>query len=268
MQDKNQLNKIKDLAAKKNRQKITCLTAYTFGMAKIIDQFCDIILVGDSLGMCIYGMKDTVDVSVEMMINHGQAVMRAAKKSLVVVDIPSNSFEKSANQALKTAQRIISETGCDAVKIETTLDQIAAIKMMVQHDIPVMAHVGLLPQQVRKIGGYKYQGRDADSAKKILETAILAQEAGAFACVVEAVPQKLASQITKNLTIPTIGIGASADCDGQILVIDDVLGLNQEFKPKFVKNYANLANQITLAIQQYVDEVKSQKFPAKENVAD
>jgi len=257
---------IRDILNKKNHEKITCLTAYTFPIAKILDGSCDIILVGDSLGMCIYGHKDTVDVSVEMMINHGRAVVKATQQSLIVVDVPCGSFEKSALQAYETAQKIIDETGCDAVKIETSREAIAAIKMMVDNDIAVMAHVGLLPQQVREIGGYKYQGRDEKSAQEIIEIAKLAEAAGAFACVIEAVPAKLADQITQALKIPTIGIGASLDCDGQVLVIDDVLGLNQEFKPKFVKNYADLASDVGQAVQGFVDDVKSGKFPAKENL--
>ncbi len=257
---------IHDILNKKNREKITCLTAYTFPIAKILDNFCDIILVGDSLGMCIYGHKDTVDVSVEMMINHGSAVVKATQQSLIVVDIPCGSFEKSALQAYETAQKIIDETGCDAVKIETSREAIAAIKMMVDNDIAVMAHVGLLPQQVREIGGYKYQGRDEKSAQEIIEIAKLAEAAGAFACVIEAVPAKLADQITRALKIPTIGIGASIDCDGQVLVIDDVLGLNQEFKPRFVKNYANFVSDVGQAAQGFVADVKSGKFPAKENL--
>ncbi len=257
---------IADILNKKNSEKITCLTAYTFPVAKILDNFCDIILVGDSLGMCVYGHADTVEVTVDMMINHGRAVVKASQQSLIVVDIPCGSFEKSALQACETAQKIIDETGCDAVKIETSRDSIAAIKMMVENDIAVMAHVGLLPQQVRELGGYKYQGRNEKSALEIIEIAKLAQAAGAFACVIEAVPAKLADQITQALEIPTIGIGASANCDGQVLVIDDLIGLNQEFKPRFVKNYASIASDISLAVQGFVSDVKNGKFPAKENL--
>lgn len=257
---------VQDILSRKNGEKITCLTAYTFPIAKIVDDFCDIILVGDSLGMCIYGHEDTVDVSVEMMINHGRAVVKAAKKSLVMVDIPCGSFEDSALQAFETAQKIIDETGCDAVKIETSRSSIEAIKMMVDNDIAVVAHVGLLPQQVRELGGYKYQGRDEKSAQEIIEIAKLAEQAGAFACVIEAVPEKLANQITQALKIPTIGIGASLDCDGQVLVIDDVIGLNQEFKPKFVKNYAQIADQIKIAVQNFANEVKTKQFPAVQNL--
>lgn len=264
------LNKIstQDIRNKKNREKIICLTAYTFPIAKILDNFCDIILVGDSLGMCIYGHDDTVDVSVEMMINHGKAVTKAAKKSLVVVDVPAGSFEKSALQALETAKEIVTKTNCDAVKIETSQDSIAAIKMIAENGINVMAHVGLLPQQVRQLGGYKYQGRDEKSAQEIINIAKQAEAAGAFACVIEAVPATLADKITQAIKIPTIGIGASANCDGQVLVIDDLLGLNQEFKPRFVKNYASFASATAHAVQDFTADVKGKKFPAKENLVE
>ncbi len=255
-----------DILAKKNRQKITCLTAYTFPIAKIIDQHCDIILVGDSLGMTIYGLPDTVDVTLDMMINHGKSVMRAVKKSFVVVDLPCGTYENSPTQALKSAQRLIAETGCDAIKIETDRKMIDTVKFLVDNKINVMAHVGLLPQHVREIGGYKYQGKTSQAAQEILEVSQLLQEAGAFATVIEAVPSLLADQITANLKIPTIGIGASANCDGQVLVIDDLLGLNQEFKPKFVKHFANLASEINAAVEKYCADVKSQKFPEKDNL--
>lgn len=259
---------LQDILNKKHREKITCLTAYTYPIAKAIDGICDIILVGDSLGMCVYGFKDTVDVTVPMMIDHGKAVMRGASKSFVVVDIPCNSFENSDEQAFETAKEIFHETKCDAVKIETSLSTISAIKLIADNGIPIMAHVGLLPQQVRKIGGYKYQGREKNQAAEILEIAKQAQNAGAFAIVIEAVPQKLADEITLELKIPTIGIGASLNCDGQILVIDDVIGLNQDFKPKFVKNYDNLAQKVQNSAQNYVNEVKNKIFPGKENLVD
>ena len=255
-----------DILLKKNREKIVCLTAYTFPMAKILDDYCDVILVGDSLGMTIYGLKDTVDVTLDMMINHGKSVMRAVKKTFVVVDLPYGTYEDSKEQALASAKRVIDETGCDSIKIETTRDMVDTVKYLVENNINVMAHVGLLPQSVRKIGGYKYQGRDQKAALEILETSKLLEEAGVFAMVIEAVPAALADQISAALRIPTIGIGASQNCDGQVLVIDDLLGLNQEFKPKFVKNYANLAGDIKAAVAQFSADVKSQKFPAKENL--
>lgn len=263
MTQQNLISKIQD---KKNREKIICLTAYTFPMAKILDNYCDIILVGDSLGMVIYGLKDTVDVTLEMMINHGKAVTRAAKKSLIVVDLPYGTYENSLEQALKSAQKVIQETACDAIKIEVSQDLVPTVKYLVDHGINVMGHVGLLPQSVRKIGGYKYQGRDENSAAEILQTAKMIEAAGAFSVVIEAVPEKLADAISLALKIPTIGIGASAACDGQVLVIDDLLGLNQEFKPKFVTYYADLAGVIADAVKNFCDDVKAKKFPSKNNL--
>jgi 3-methyl-2-oxobutanoate hydroxymethyltransferase len=257
---------MKKFTGKKGEEKLLCLTAYTFPMAKILDEFCDVILVGDSLGMAVYGMSDTVDVTLEMMINHGKAVTKACKKSFVVVDLPFGTYEKNREQALESAQKVINETGCDAIKIETSRDLVTTVKFLVENKIPVMGHVGLMPQSVRKIGGYRYQGRDENSAQEILETAKLLEKAGAFAIVIEAVPAELATKITNEITIPTIGIGASAECDGQILVIDDLLGLNQEFKPKFVTYYADLAGEIKEAVKKFSVDVKSKKFPAKENL--
>ncbi len=255
-----------NILQKKNREKIICLTAYTFPMAKIIDEYCDIILVGDSLGMTIYGFKDTLDVTLDMMINHGKAVMKAVKKSFVVVDLPFGTYENSKEQALESAKKVIAETGCNAIKIETSRELVPTVKFLVQNNINVMAHVGLMPQHVREIGGYRYQGRDEESAREILETSRLIEEAGAFCLVIEAVPEKLASEISAVLKIPTIGIGASAECDGQVLVIDDLLGINQEFKPRFVKHYANIALQIANAAQQFSQDVKNKQFPASENL--
>lgn len=255
-----------DILNKKNNEKIICLTAYSFPMAKILDEYCDIILVGDSLGMTIYGFSDTVDVTLEMMINHGKAVMKAVKKSFVVVDLPHGTYEVSPQQALQSAQKVIAETGCDAIKIETSMKLVPTVKLLVENNINVMGHVGLLPQSVREIGGYKYQGRDENSAKEILETAKLVAQAGAFSLVIEAVPAKLADEITAAISIPTIGIGASANCDGQVLVIDDLLGFNQEFKPKFVKQYANLAKEISESVKEFSVEVKDKKFPEQKHL--
>ena len=213
-----------DILQKKSKEKIICLTAYSFPMAKILDDFCDIILVGDSLGMAIYGHKDTIDVTLEMMINHGAAVVKAVKKSFVVGDLPYKTYEDSKEQALESARKVIETTKCDAIKIETSLELIPTVKFLVENGVNVMGHIGLLPQHVRKIGGYKYQGRDEKTATEILKTAKMLEEAGAFALVIEAVPADLATKITQNISIPTIGIGASAECDGQVLVIDDLLG--------------------------------------------
>lgn len=257
---------ITDLLAKKNKAKITCLTAYSFPIAKIVDQHCDIILVGDSLGMTIYGLPDTVEVTLDMMINHGKSVMRAVKRSFVVIDLPHGTYEKSPEQALESAKKVIAETGCDAIKIETDRALIETVKFLSENKINVMAHVGLLPQHVREIGGYKYQGKTSQAAQEILEVSQLLEKAGAFSMVIEAVPAVLADQITNAVKIPTIGIGASQNCDGQVLVIDDMMGLNQEFKPKFVKRFANVAAEIDKAVEQYCLDVKSLNFPEQQNL--
>lgn len=257
---------VQKILQKKGEEKILCLTAYTFSVAKILDEYCEMILVGDSLGMAIYGMPNTLGVDLGMMINHGKAVMRAVQKSLVVIDLPFGTYEKSPEQALQSAQKVILETGCDAIKIEVTRDLVETIKFLVDNKINVVGHVGLLPQHIEEVGGYRYQGRDENSAKEILETAKLIEKAGAFALVIEAVPADLATKITNEISIPTIGIGASADCDGQVLVIDDLVGLNQEFKPRFVTRYENIAEKISHAVEKFSNDVKSKKFPAKENI--
>lgn len=257
---------INQIIGRKGGEKILCLTAYTYPIAKIVDNFCEIILVGDSLGMTIYGMNGTTEVSLEMMINHGLAVTRAASKSLVVVDLPCGSYENSAKQALESAKKVIAQTNCDAIKIEITPNLVDTTKFLVDSGINVMGHVGLLPQHVKDSKGYKYQGRDDDSAKIILETAQKIAEAGAFALVIEAVPAQLATRITREISIPTIGIGASAECDGQVLVIDDLIGLNQDFKPKFVTKYGSVAEVISDAVQRFRNDVKSGIFPRLENL--
>lgn len=251
---------------KKSQEKIICLTAYSYPIAKILDKFCDIILVGDSVGMAIYGNADTTSTTIEMMINHGTAVKKACTNSLVVVDMPINTYENSPQQALENARKIINATNCDAIKIETNFNLCATAKFLVDNNIAVMGHVGLLPQKVNEIGGYRYQGRDDKSAQEILQTAIELEKCGVFSIVIEAVPAKLADKITQNLSIPTIGIGASPNCDGQVLVIDDLLGLNQEFKPRFVTHYENLANRINDAVKNFTQDVKNKKFPQDINL--
>jgi 3-methyl-2-oxobutanoate hydroxymethyltransferase len=260
------VTKILKILQKKSHEKIICLTAYTYPIAKILDNYCDIILVGDSLGMAIYGHQDTTSTTLGMMINHGKAVVKACKNALVVVDMPINSYENSPSQALINAKKIIDETGCHAIKIETDLNLVGTAEYLVKNNINVMGHVGLLPQSVNKIGGYRYQGKDNESANQIIETSKQLEKAGVFSVVIEAVPAKLASEISQILKIPTIGIGASADCDGQVLVIDDLLGLNQEFKPKFVTNYENLAERISIAVNNFSGDVKSKKFPFSNNI--
>lgn len=260
-----QRNNILCIREKKGKEPIVCISAYTFPMANLIDEFCDLILVGDSLGMTVYGMKNTLGVSLDMMINHGQAVVNGSKKSLVVVDMPYGSYEKSKEQALKNAVKVMSETGCNAVKLEMSLELVETVEFLVANKIPVVAHVGLTPQHIEKFGGFKIQGRNEKVAKDIVNLAILCEKAGAFALVIEGVVEKVGREITEKLDIPTIGIGASPECDGQVLVIDDILGIKQEYSPKFVKQYADLSAEIKKAVEQFSLEVKSKKFPSKEH---
>lgn len=254
---------IQNIRTAKNQQKLSCLTAYTYPIAKILDPICDMILVGDSLGMCVYGLENTSKTTLGMMIDHGKAVVKACNHAFTIVDIPFGTFENSPEQALKTAQTITQETNCDAVKIETTPAQIPAIHAIAQSGINIMAHIGLLPQQVKTTTGYKYQGRDEETAQTIIKTAKMAEQAGAFAITIEAVPAPLADEITRQISIPTIGIGASKNCDGQVLVIDDILALNPDFQPKFVKNYTNLAEIIEKAAKNFDFEVKNGIFPGE-----
>ena len=260
------MNKLSQLILKKRKQqKLVCLTAYTYPMAKILDKHCDIILVGDSLAMTIYGEKDTLEATLEIMINHGKAVVKGCKSALVVVDLPFGSYENSKEQALTSAKKVLQQTGCDAIKLETNLQIIETVEFLCQNNIPVMAHIGLLPQQVRKIGKYRYFGKKQDEAEQIYQTALKLQQAGVFSVVIEAVPAILAEKITQALTIPTIGIGASIHCDGQILVSDDLLGLNTDFIPLFVEQFTNLAHHIDLAVKNFSLAVKNGDFPKKKH---
>lgn len=248
--------------ARKNSEKIVVLTAYSAPMAKLIDEHVDIILVGDSVGMVLYGMDSTLTVSLEMMIAHGTAVVRGSGKALVVVDMPYGTYENSAEQALENAKKIIKETGAQAVKLEGAFAE--AISLLVANDIPVMAHIGLQPQSVEKYGGFKIQGKTDESAKQILYDAKVVEEAGAFAVVIEGVKQEVAEQVTSSVEIPTIGIGASVDCDGQVLVVEDMLGLTER-PPKFVKKFTDLNPLISQAVAKYSAAVRGKNFPTDEN---
>ncbi len=244
---------------------IVCLTAYTAPMAMAADKYCDLLLVGDSVSMVLYGEDTTQKANIEMMIRHGRAVSNNATQAIVVVDMPYGSYENDKLEALQNAQRIMDETGCDAVKLEGGKAQAGTIQFLVENDIPVMGHIGLLPQSVNDVTGYKVQGRENESAQQLRRDALMVQKAGAFAVVLEAIPETLAADITEILDIPTIGIGASAACDGQILVSEDMLGLTSGHVPKFVKQYANLHQNIENAIENYAAEVKKRDFPAKEH---
>ncbi|CAN7333198.1 3-methyl-2-oxobutanoate hydroxymethyltransferase [Phenylobacterium sp. LjRoot219] len=249
-----------DIAARKGKTPIVCLTAYTAPVAEILDEHCDVLLVGDSLGMVVHGLPNTVGVTMEMMIMHGQAVMRGSRKAMVVVDMPFGSYEGSLEEAYANAARIMKETGAQAVKVEAGETVAETIAYMVKRGIPVMSHVGLRPQAVNMDGGFKAKGKGADERKRILEDARASEAAGAFAIVVEGVAEGLAKEITDAVAVPTIGIGASAGCDGQVLVVDDMLGLFS-WTPKFVRRYADLKGEISRAAAAYADDVRERRFP-------
>lgn len=250
----------------KGHEKLTMLTAYDYSMAKLIDNTgVDAILVGDSLGMVCLGYKDTLSVTVDDMIHHGKAVVRGTKEAMVVVDMPFMSYEISVEKALENASRIIKETGAQALKLEGGFDILPQIEAIVKAKIPVMGHLGLTPQSVNVFGGFKVQGKNEEAAKRILEEAIALEKAGVFAIVLECVPAKLAKLITEKINIPTIGIGAGADCDGQILVWQDVVSVFSDFTPKFVKSYADVGNIMTTAFQNYIDDVKDKSFPEEKH---
>ena len=252
---------IKKILNKKNKTPIVCLTAYSKAIAQIVDKYCDIILVGDSLGMVLYGMKTTKEVKIETMILHCRAVKKFAKKSLVVFDMPYKTYENKFT-AYKNASKVINLTKCDAIKLEGGKKIASIIKYLTKKGIPVMGHVGLLPQTSTN---FKEKGRNFFQRNQIFDDATAISDSGAFAIVLECVVENLAKKITKKVSIPTIGIGASKYCDGQILVIDDMLGLS-DFYPKFVKQYSNLKKIIEKSVKNYVKDVKLRKFPSYKNV--
>ncbi len=254
-----------DILAAKGGTPLVSLTAYTTPMARMMDDHCDFVLVGDSVGMVLHGLTSTLGVTMEMMILHGQAVARGLQKAMLVIDMPFGSYEESPEQAFRNAARLIRETGAAAVKLEGGVHMADTIAFLVARGVPVMAHVGLTPQAINTLGGYKVQGR-ADQAEALLADARAVADAGAFSVVLEKVPASLADRITADIAIPTIGIGASAGCDGQILVVDDMLGLFTAFKPKFVKRYAALGEDGEAAIAAYAADVRARSFPAQEHI--
>ena len=253
----------RDLRARKGREPIVCLTAYTTPMAEIMDEVCDLLLVGDSVGMVLHGLPNTVGVTMEMMILHGQAVMRASRRAMVVVDMPFGSYEASRETAYDNAVRILKETGAQAVKLESGPEVAGTIAYLTRRGVPVMGHVGLRPQAVLMDGAFKARGRNAAEAACVMAEAQATAEAGAFCIVVEGVAEALATQITQTVRVPTIGIGASAGCDGQILVTEDMLGLF-DWTPKFVRRYADLRGDIARAVTAYAADVRSGAFPGAE----
>ena len=254
-----------DILARKNGEPIVMLTSYHAHTAALVDRHCDVILVGDSLGNVMHGFETTVPVTLDMMILQGRAVMRGAQHALVVVDMPFGSYEASKEQAFHSAARILKETHCGAVKLEGGVRMAETIAFLTERGIPVMGHIGLTPQSVNTLGSFRAQGREEGSWERIENDARAVAEAGAFSIVVEAVAEPLARKITEAITVPTIGIGASAACDGQVLVLEDMLGLSPRV-PKFVRRYGDLGPGIEAAIKGYANDVRSRAFPGPEHV--
>ena len=251
------------ITAMKGGDKIVSLTSYHAHTAAIVDKYADFILVGDSLGMVMHGMETTVGVPLNLMIMHGKAVVRGTKRALIVVDMPFGSYEESPQEAFRNAAKILKETGCGAVKLEGGKRMAETVHFLVERGVPVMGHVGLTPQASLTMGGFKTQGREEETWPIHIADAEAVAEAGAFSIVVEGVVEPLAKKITQAVDIPTIGIGASVDCDGQILVLEDMLGLNSR-PPKFVKVYGNLSAEIEKSVRQYAEEVRDSSFPTKD----
>jgi len=252
--------------AKKENDKITMLTAYDYTTAKLVDEAgIDTILVGDSLGMVMLGYENTLEVTMDDMIHHTKAVARGTKRAMIIGDMPFLSYHISVEETIRNAGRFIKEAGAHAVKLEGGEEVIDKVKALVAAKIPVIGHLGLTPQSVNAMGGFKVQGKSGEQAKKMIDDALLLQEAGAFALVLECIPAQLAKLISEKLEIPTIGIGAGNDCDGQVLVIQDMLGTYTEMKPKFVKQYGELGDLTGQAVKKYIEEVKSAAFPAPEH---
>ncbi len=256
-----------EITARKGGNPIVALTSYHAHTAAIADKYVDFLLVGDSLGMVMHGFETTLPVPLELMIMHGRAVMRGAKRALVVVDMPFGSYEESPSQAFHNAARVIKETQCGAIKLEGGRRMAETIRFLTERGIPVMAHIGLTPQSINVLGGFKTQGRSRDQWQAIEEDARLVTEAGAFCVVLEAMAEPLAAKITRAIAIPTIGIGASAKCDGQILVMEDMLGLSPRVA-KFVKEFGTVGKSIEKAIRSYADEVRGRSFPGPANTYD
>jgi len=254
------VDKIIKLLKKKNKSKIVCLTAYSKNIASILDNHCDLILVGDSLGSVLYNYKSTRQVSLDTMIEHSKSVKLGIKKSLMVVDMPHNTY-RSSKEALKNAKIIISKTKCDAVKLEGGKKVVQIIKTLVKNKISVMGHLGVLPQSAKN---FRYKGKNITERNKILSEAKLLESAGVFSIVLECVESSLTKKITEKINIPTIGIGASSNCDGQVLVTDDLIGLNP-INLRFVKKYSNIRKEITKAVSNYSKDVKKKKFPLKKH---
>ncbi len=256
---------VPEIRAHKNAKPIVCLTCYHAHTARLLDEHVDLMLVGDSVGMVMHGMENTLGVTLDMMILHGQAVMRGSKRALIVVDMPFGSYEESPQVAFRNVARVIQETGCTAVKMEGGARIAETIRYLTSRGIPVMGHIGLTPQMIQVLGGFRTQGRTEAEWPAIEADAQAVADAGAFALVLEGMAEPLAAKITRDIAIPTVGIGASADCDGQILVMEDMLGLNPN-PAKFVREYASLGRDIEAAVKAYAADVRARRFPGAENV--
>ncbi|NQV47200.1 MAG: 3-methyl-2-oxobutanoate hydroxymethyltransferase [Rhodospirillaceae bacterium] len=254
-----------DIQRQKGGAPLVCLTAYTSLTAQLLDDSTDLLLVGDSLGMVLYGLGDTLGVTLDMMIAHGKAVMRGSSTACVIVDMPFGSYQESPEVAFRNAARVMKEVGCAGIKLEGGTEMASTIEFLTHRGIPVLGHVGLLPQSVHTAGGFRSHGKDSGEATRILADAVAVAEAGAFAMVVEGTVEPLARRITETVPVPTIGIGASPACDGQILVTEDLVGLFTDFTPKFVKRYAELGQQIADAAKAYSADVRSGAFPGPEH---
>lgn len=253
------------LKKKKEGNKISMLTAYDYPFAQIVDEAgIDVILVGDSLGMVVQGLENTLPVTMDEMVYHTKMVARAVKNAMVIGDMPFMSYQASVEEAVRNAGRFLKEAGASAVKLEGGAEVAEHIRAMTKSDIPVLAHLGLTPQSIHRMGGYKVQGKTKESAKRLVEEAHVVEDAGAFSLLLEAIPMNLAKQITEELTIPTIGIGAGLHCDGQVLVLHDVIGLFERFVPKFAKQYINLKKEVLKAVRTYKGEIEKGIFPSDE----
>lgn len=253
------------IQAMKGRGSIVSLTAYTKPMAELMDPFVDLIIVGDSTGMVAYGYDSTLPVTLDMMINHGAAVVRGSQKACVVIDMPYGSYQESKELAFRNAARLLTETGAQGIKVEGGLELVETVEFLVSRGIPVMPHIGLRPQHANTMGGFKAQGRDEAAAKRLVEEAQAFESVGAFSVLIEGVFEAAARRVTQSLTIPAIGIGASPECDGQVLVTEDILGLFTDYTPKFAKKYVDLSAQIKDVFALYEREVRAGEFPAEEH---
>jgi 3-methyl-2-oxobutanoate hydroxymethyltransferase len=257
---------ITEIRARKGGEPIVCLTAYSTPMARFLDPYVDLLLVGDSMGNVLYGMKTTLGVTLDMMIAHGAAVARGVEHACLIVDLPFGSYKESPQVAYRAGARVMAETGANGVKLEGGVEMAETIRFLTARGIPVMGHIGLTPQSLHADGGYRAHGREADEAARMRADAQAVADAGAFAVVIEGTVEAVAREITAAIPIPTIGIGASAACDGQILVTEDIVGLFADFTPKFVKRYAELGGEVAKAAQAYAEDVRTRRFPGPEHV--